>query len=168
MWFSIFPAISKRIVATSDATPDQVLAHLNELVVTLPRRMIVFPPRRTGGMHYHGRIGAKTFVIFPYLPVRHGGYLLTVRGAVEPSSGSTKLTITLQARAWAVIIVPLIIAEVAIVWTHADSPWLIPGFWILYHALGCSLVQLQLQRIRRDLQLIVSKDPTPASSPGSC
>ena len=149
----IIPSFPVRISITSDAAPEDLMACIAENVVTAPRRLLVFPPKRTVNKKYYGRVDSGSFEISPYLPIRHGGYLLTIRGSVAPFNRGSRILVTLRARAWSLVVFPLFAAEFLIVRSGADSPWIIPGFWIFYHTLGCLLCWLQERWLRRDLHI---------------
>jgi hypothetical protein len=156
MLFSVFPASEMRLVWSTKAEPAEIIAQVRSVVLDRVRRFWqLVPPRRGSNGKYYGTVGRDSFEIRPYLFLREGGYLLTVRGDVERCVGGTTITLRLRARAWLFMLLPLLLIELWVVNTGADSPWIIPGFWLIYHAAGCLLVSWQVRRIRRNFDEIV-------------
>ena len=143
---------------TTQRSPEEVLERIREKVDTSRRRPGVFGRQPATDKSYYGLVENAAFVIFPHLPVRDGGYRLTIKGALEPVAGGTRIYVSMWARMWLIVIIPLAVAEALILHSRADSPWIIPGFWCGYHLLGCLLVWFQVRRLRRDLRIVLDSD----------
>jgi len=133
MWFEIYPAIAKCIVTRTDAPPDVVTARIERL--RYRQDLPAEPPSRNQRFQYGGGVKNCNFSIYPRLPIRHGGYRLTLQGRVEAVGGGSEVVICMRARLWLVVLVPVAWMEWSTLTGHDDSPWLVPAVRVVYHSL---------------------------------
>ena len=153
MWFEIFSLIAKSIVTRTNAPPGVVMACIERLRDR--RDLSAESPARNRWFQYGGEVKNCDFTICPRLPIRHGGYRLTLRGRVEAVDGGSQVVILIRARLWLVMLVPVAWMEWSTLNSHDDLPWLAPAFWGVYHSLGSLIVWWQVRGIRQDLESVL-------------
>ena len=151
-WAVLIPAVPERLTITTNLLPEVAAARIRGITALGPRRFWVLPPRRTENAIYYGRMENDRFRFYPYLPIRDGGYRITICGEILPMAAGSVVRVSLRARNWLWVLLFLCVMEfLAVRIRHeGDLVWGIAVFWFGYHALGCLLYWFQERRARRN------------------
>jgi hypothetical protein len=152
-WAVLIPAIPEHLTVTTHLLPEAAIACIRSIAALGPRRLLVFPPRRTEDAVYYGRIDNDKFTLHPYLPIRDGGYLMTIRGEIVLAATGSAVRVSFRARSWLWVLLFVCVMEFLALQIRnaSDLVWGLVAFWIGYHALGCFLYWYQEGRARRNL-----------------
>ena len=150
----IIPAIPEHLTITTHLPLEAAITCIRSMAALGPRRFLVFPPRRTGNAAYYGRVENDKFTFYPYLPIRDGGYLMTICGEIAPAAAGSVVRVSFRARNWLWVLLFLCIMEFLALQIRNENAlvWGIVAFWIGYHTLGCFLYCYQESRARRNLR----------------
>jgi hypothetical protein len=167
-WTFLVPAIPEHFTIATHLLPEAAISRIRSMASLGPRRLLVFPPKRTENAIYYGRMENGRFTLYPYLPIRDGGYLMTIRGHVGPAAGGSAVKVSFRARNWLWVVLFLGVMEFFAlqIRNENDLAWGIVAFWIGYHTLGCFLYWYQKSRARKALRSALiwpnsTRDPAP-------
>jgi len=152
-WSVLVPAIPERLTITTHLLPEEAITCVRSIASLGPRRFLIFPPRRTKNAIYYGWTENDKFTLYPYLPIRDGGYLMTICGEIVPAQSGSVVRVCFRARLWMLALLFSCVMEFLAlrIRNESDLVWGIVAFWIGYHSLGCVLYWFQESRARRNL-----------------
>jgi hypothetical protein len=119
MWWAIIPAIPKRITIESHISFGDVLHRVRGLRNKTDACTLDLSAAGIARMRYEGLVSESGFTMRPILPIRDGGYRLTVRGTVEPCAAGSRVLITFQARFWSAILLGICVLQAVVLLSAA-------------------------------------------------
>lgn len=152
-WAILVPAISEHLTITTHLIPEAAITCVRSMASLGPTPPDL-SPQRTENSIYYGRIDKDKFTFYPYLPIRDGGYLMTIRGEIVPAAAGSVVRVSFRARNWLWVLLFVCVMEFLAlqIRNESDLAWGIVAFWISYHTLGCSLYWYQESRARKNLR----------------